>query len=55
MTNKSEISTEQNNRIEQKTQGIDQKGIMNQPQNTTEITKDKDGLQPTRQPLHVDA
>jgi hypothetical protein len=50
MTNKSEISTEQNDRIEQKTQGIDQKAIINQPQNTTKVTKDNDRLQPTRQP-----
>jgi len=45
------MNKDQNNETTPKTQGKTSDRIINQPQNTTEITKDNDGLQPTHQPF----
>jgi len=45
------FETEGEERMTTEIQGNPSKDIINQPQNMTEITKDNDGLQPTRQPF----
>jgi hypothetical protein len=43
------MNKDENNETNPKTQGNLSDHIINQPQNTTKITKDNDGLRPTRQ------